>query len=74
MDMIKGGYLFDDDPKRIIQDPESMRASTQRTGAAWLAWSRLRDTVTIQLNSSDHNPAARTDLKPGDSWELSTPS
>jgi histidine ammonia-lyase len=73
MDMIKGSYLFDADAKRIIQDPESMRASPLRAGSAWLAWSRLRDTVTIQLNSSDHNPAVRTDLKPGDSWELSTP-
>jgi len=73
MDMLRGSYLFNDDPKRIIQDPESMRASSHRTGSAWLAWARLRDTVTIQLNSSDHNPAARADLKPGDSWELSTP-
>jgi histidine ammonia-lyase len=73
MEMIKGSYLFGADPKRIIQDPESMRASTHRTGSAWQAWARLRDTVTIQLNSSDHNPAVRTDLKPTDSWELSTP-
>ena len=73
MDMIKGSYLFNDDPKRIIQDPESMRATPQRAGSAWQAWARLRDTVTIQLNSSDHNPATRTDLQPGDAWELSTP-
>lgn len=73
LDMIKGGYLFNDDPKRIIQDPESMRASPQRAGSAWQAWARLRDTVTIQLNSSDHNPAVRTDLTPADSWQLSTP-
>jgi len=25
------------------------------------------------MNSSDHNPAVRTDLSPQDSWELSTP-
>src|SRR5580700_832876 len=25
------------------------------------------------MNSSDHNPAVRTDLSPDDSWELSTP-
>ena len=73
LDMVKGSYLWNDDPKRIIQDPESMRASPQRTGATWQAWARLRDTVTIQLNSSDHNPAARTELKPSDSWQLSTP-
>jgi histidine ammonia-lyase len=73
LDMVRGSYLWNDDPKRIIQDPESMRASPQRAGSAWLAWSRLRDTVLIQLNSSDHNPAARTELKPTDSWQLSTP-
>jgi histidine ammonia-lyase len=27
MDMLRGSYLFEDDPKRILQDPESMRAS-----------------------------------------------
>ncbi len=73
LDMVRGSYLWNDDPKRIIQDPESMRASPQRAGAAWLAWARLRDTVLIQLNSSDHNPAARTELQPSDSWQLSTP-
>jgi histidine ammonia-lyase len=73
LDMVRGSYLWQDDPKRIIQDPESMRATPQRSGSAWLAWARLRDTVTIQLNSSDHNPAARSDLKPSDSWQLSTP-
>jgi len=73
MDMLRGSYLFDDDPQRIIQDPESMRASMIRAGSAWLAWARLRDTVLIQLNSSDHNPATRSDLSPSDSWQLSTP-
>jgi len=57
LDMIKGSYLFDADPKRIIQDPESQRASFSRQGAAWKAWSILRDTMLTQLNSSDHNPA-----------------
>lgn len=37
MDMIKGSYLFDEDPARIIQDPESLRASSQRQGSAWQA-------------------------------------
>jgi histidine ammonia-lyase len=35
--MIKGSYLFDDDPSRIIQDPESLRASSIRQGSAWEA-------------------------------------
>ena len=73
LDMIKGSYLFDDDPKRIIQDPESMRASSIRQGSAWKAWAALRDTVAIQINSSDNNPAIRVGLAPQDSPELATP-
>jgi histidine ammonia-lyase len=71
--MIKGSYLFQDDPRRIIQDPESLRASSIRQGSAWKAWGALRDTVAIQINSSDNNPAVRIGLGPTDSWELSTP-
>ena len=72
LDMIKGSYLFDYDPKRIIQDPESMRASSIRQGSAWKAWAALRDTVAIQINSSDNNPAVRVGLSPQDSPELAT--
>ena len=71
--MLKGGYLFADDPKRIIQDPESLRASSIRQASAWEDWGALRDAVVLQINSSDHNPAVRTDLSPEDSWELATP-
>jgi histidine ammonia-lyase len=73
MGMIKGSYLFGDDPKRIIQDPESLRASGIRQASAWEAWGDLSDAIVFQMNSSDHNPAVRTDLSPADSWELSTP-
>lgn len=73
LDMVRGSYLLEDDPKRIIQDPESLRASTQRTGSVWQSWAELRDTVMISMNSSDHNPAVRPGMKPTDSWELSTP-
>ena len=38
MEVLRGSYLFEDDPKRILQDPESMRASYIRQGAAWQAW------------------------------------
>jgi histidine ammonia-lyase len=72
-DMIKGSYLFADDPHRIIQDPESLRASSIRQASAWQDWGALRDAVVLQINSSDHNPAVHTDLSPEDSWELSTP-
>jgi histidine ammonia-lyase len=73
LDMVRGSYLLESDPKRIIQDPESLRASTQRIGSAWQSWAEVRDSVTIAMNASDHNPAVRPGLKPGDSWELSTP-
>ena len=73
LDMLRGSYLFDLDAKRIIQDPESLRASSSRQGAAWQAWAQLRDDLAIQMNSSDHNPAVRVGVSPGDSWELATP-
>ena len=71
--MLKGSYLFDADPARIIQDPESLRASSIRQAAAWEEWSALNDAVLFQANSSDHNPAVHVGLSPQDSWELSTP-
>ncbi|HEV7612206.1 MAG TPA: aromatic amino acid ammonia-lyase [Steroidobacteraceae bacterium] len=71
--MLKGSYLFELDDKRIIQDPESLRASSIRQGSAWQAWAQLRDVVLVQMNSSDHNPAVRVGASPSDSWELSTP-
>jgi histidine ammonia-lyase len=73
LDMLKGSYLFELDDKRIIQDPESLRASSIRQGSAWQAWAQLRDVALIQMNSSDHNPAVRVGASPADSWELSTP-
>lgn len=73
LDMLKGSYLFELDEKRIIQDPESLRASSIRQGSAWQAWAQLRDVVLIQMNSSDHNPAVRVGASPADSWELATP-
>jgi len=73
MGMVSGSYLFEADPDRIIQDPISMRASTQRAGSAWEAWARLRDNTLIAMNSSDHNPAVRPGLTPKDSPELATP-
>ena len=73
LEMLKGSYLFERDEQRIIQDPESLRASAIRQGAAWQAWAQLRADVLLQMNSSDHNPAVRVGASPTDSWELSTP-
>lgn len=73
LEMLKGSYLFDSDTHRVIQDPESLRASSIRQAAAWEAWSVLRDAVLLQANSSDHNPAVSVGSSPQDSWELATP-
>jgi histidine ammonia-lyase len=73
LDMLKGSYLFGNDAHRIIQDPESLRASSIRQAAAWEAWSVLKDSVSLQANSSDHNPAVNVGMSPQDSWELATP-
>ena len=73
MDMLKGSYLFEADPKRVLQDPESMRASYIRHGSAWQAWAALRDSVLLQINSADLNPMVIVGASPGDSWELATP-
>jgi histidine ammonia-lyase len=73
MDILRGSYLFEDDPKRILQDPESMRASYIRQGSAWQAWASLRDSVLLQINSADLNPMVLVGASPSDSWELSTP-
>ncbi|HWG72272.1 MAG TPA: aromatic amino acid ammonia-lyase [Steroidobacteraceae bacterium] len=73
MDILKGSYLFEKDPTRILQDPESMRASYIRQGSAWQAWAALRDNVLVQINSGEQNPVVLLDASPSDSWELSTP-
>jgi histidine ammonia-lyase len=73
LNMLKGSYLFDADPARIIQDPESLRASSIRQGSAWEEWAALKEAVVFQSNSSDHNPAVRVGLSPGDAWDLASP-
>jgi histidine ammonia-lyase len=73
LDMLRGSYLLQDDPNRILQDAESLRASAVRQGSAWLAWGNLRDAVLFQINSSDHNPTVLVGMSPSDSWELATP-
>jgi histidine ammonia-lyase len=70
--MLRGSYLFDGE-YRILQDPESLRATVWRDGGVWAAWARLRDSTLIQMNSTDHNPTVRPDISPEDSWELATP-
>ena len=80
MNIIRGSYLFKLDqlskthvPFRIIQDPESLRALSQRDGSAWEAWSQLRHDLLIQMNSSDHNPSVTPGWSPSSAPELNTP-
>lgn len=80
LDELNGSYLFNLDqvsstgvPFRIIQDPESLRAITERTGSAWEAWNNLKTDLDIQMNSSDHNPSVTPGYSPSSSPELSTP-
>jgi len=60
LDMIKGSYLFDRDAKRIIQDPESLRASSIRQGSAWEDWAHCatpwfsKQTLPITTRPSRH--------------------
>jgi len=73
LDMLKGSYLFGDDAHRIIQDPESLRASSIRQASAWESLGSLQDSVVLQANSSDHNPAVALGMSPQDAPELATP-
>lgn len=72
LNMLRGSYLFELDPKRIVQDPESFRDTSQRNGAAWTAYRRLEQDVLLQINSSDHNPTTAVGALPND-WALDTP-
>ena len=71
--MIRGSYLTQDDPKRVLQDPESQRASHIRLGSAWQAWADLRDAVTLEMNSGEQNPVVILDAKPTDALGCSPP-
>jgi histidine ammonia-lyase len=79
LNLVRGSYLFEwehppgFDGRRIIQDPLSFRDYSQRNGALWQAYARLKKNILIQINSSDHNPAVVPGSKPSDSWELNTP-
>jgi len=73
LSLLGDSYLFDEDKDRIIQDPESLRASSIRQASAWMEWSLLADAVTFQINTSDHNPAVARGLSPSDSPELASP-
>jgi histidine ammonia-lyase len=83
LNILRGSYLFEleldpNDPddthgQRLLQDPLSYRDYSQRNGAVWEAYSKLKKNLLIQINSATSNPVVRVGVHPGDSWELSTP-
>jgi histidine ammonia-lyase len=75
LDMIKGSFLFDEDPGAAGPRPypAKLTLSLTRQGAAWRAWGELRDVVLIALNSSDQAWAIRVGMSPRESPELGTP-
>jgi histidine ammonia-lyase len=73
MDILQGSYLFEREDTRILQDPQSMRASYIRDGSAWQAWAALRDSMLMQINSADLNPLVIVGASPSDSKDLATP-
>jgi histidine ammonia-lyase len=71
--ILGNSYLFEADNDRIIQDPESLRASSIRQASSWMEWQLLEESVTFQINSSDHNPVVARGLGPQDAKELASP-
>lgn len=61
---LQGSYLFDVSSKRALQDPLSFRTASQVSGATRNILSELKHDLTIQLNSSDDNPAVLLDVVP----------
>jgi histidine ammonia-lyase len=83
LNILRGSFLFDleldpNNPEdthgqRLLQDPLSYRDYTQRNGAVWEAYSRLKKNLQIQINSNSSNPVVKPGVHPEDSWELNTP-
>jgi histidine ammonia-lyase len=83
LNILRGSYLFEleldpDDPEdthgqRLLQDPLSYRDYSQRNGAVWEAYARLKKNLLIELNSTTSNPVVKPGVHPDDSWELDTP-
>lgn len=61
---LQGSYLWDVSSKRILQDPLSFRTASQVSGATRDVLKDLKRDLTIQLNSSDDNPAVVINVMP----------
>ncbi len=63
---LQGSYLLDTSAKRALQDPLSFRTASQVSGATRDVLKDLKQDLTIQLNSSDDNPAVIIDISPNE--------
>jgi histidine ammonia-lyase len=61
---LQGSYLLDISAKRALQDPLSFRTASQTSGATRDILRDLKRDLTIQLNSSDDNPAIVVGITP----------
>lgn len=61
---LQGSYLFDVSKDRALQDPLSFRTESQVNGAVRDILQVLEHNLTIQLNSSDDNPAVILGVSP----------
>lgn len=55
-ELLKGSYLFQPNPNRVLQDPLSFRSHCAVTGSVRDALAYLKHQLDIELNSSDDNP------------------
>lgn len=61
---LHGSYLFELSKNRALQDPLSFRTASQVNGAVRDILQVLKQNLTIQLNSSDDNPAVILGISP----------
>jgi histidine ammonia-lyase len=62
---LDGSYLWQPQARRSLQDPLSFRTASQVFGAAREQADALQHEITMQLNSSDDNPAVLLDVTAG---------
>lgn len=66
MKHLQGSYLLEPSSKRALQDPLSFRTASQVSGSVRDILNELKRELTLQLNSSDDNPAVIIDIKPAE--------
>jgi len=64
--ILQGSYLWNENASRALQDPLSFRTASQVQGACLEICNTLKKEVTINLNSSDDNPAVILGITPNE--------